>query len=71
MSSTAWSPHELFHTLVEAVESSSRFATYVAFGLFCVAILVSIIGVHFDRCNILSLCRAHIVWRLLPRSLDN
>lgn len=71
MSQTAWSPHELFHTWVEAVESSSRFATYVAFGLFCAAILVSIIGMHFDRCYILSVCWARIVWRLLLQFLDN
>ena len=29
------------------MESSSRFATYVAFGLFCTAIFVSIIGHAF------------------------
>jgi hypothetical protein len=31
----------------EAVESSSRFATYVAFGLFCFAILVAKIRYAF------------------------
>ena len=31
----------------EAIESSSRFATYVAFGLFCIAILIPIIGYAF------------------------
>ena len=42
----------------EAVESSSRFATYVAFGLFRTAIFVSIIGYAFFTGAILYLAVA-------------
>ena len=44
MSQTAWSPRVLCNGWGEAVESSSRFATYVAFGLFSTVIFVFIIG---------------------------
>jgi hypothetical protein len=42
----------------EPVESSSRFATYVAFGLFCYAILISIIRHAFFTGAILYLAVA-------------